>query len=232
MADDIGGVWRTIGGRRVFIKDGQDLASAMRESGKFKSAKNDVDIDKATLYFRFDNENGFKGKEHKSGFSGWEDAVIDKINDEDEWEEDENGDEKIRNRFLENRFGITREEYDDMSDEEQFKINQEIGIDIGQVTEGASCFELDDFGLQQYKKYIDQDYPIDEYPVVHVFTGRENGEGADGEPVVIPDKVVYKGKTSSIMDFFNKYDDEEDIDYVKMNKDIRNMIKKNNNSKE
>lgn len=33
------GVWRTIGGRRVFIKNGQDLASAMKESGKFKSAK-------------------------------------------------------------------------------------------------------------------------------------------------------------------------------------------------
>ena len=26
-----GGVWRTIGGRRVFIKDGQDLATAMKE---------------------------------------------------------------------------------------------------------------------------------------------------------------------------------------------------------
>lgn len=33
--DDIGGVWRTIGGRRVFIKNGQDLKSAMKESGKF-----------------------------------------------------------------------------------------------------------------------------------------------------------------------------------------------------
>lgn len=33
------GVWRTIGGRRVFIKEGQDLASAMKESGKFKSAR-------------------------------------------------------------------------------------------------------------------------------------------------------------------------------------------------
>lgn len=36
--EDIGGVWRTIGGRKVFIKDGQDLASAMKESGKFKSS--------------------------------------------------------------------------------------------------------------------------------------------------------------------------------------------------
>lgn len=34
------GVWRTIGGRRVFIKDGQDLATAMKESGKFPNKKN------------------------------------------------------------------------------------------------------------------------------------------------------------------------------------------------
>lgn len=34
--EGVNGVWRTIGGRRVFIKDGQDLASAMKESGKFK----------------------------------------------------------------------------------------------------------------------------------------------------------------------------------------------------
>jgi hypothetical protein len=37
---DIGGVWRTVGGRRIFIKDGEDLSSAMKQSGKFKSAKN------------------------------------------------------------------------------------------------------------------------------------------------------------------------------------------------
>lgn len=35
--DDLGpGIWRTVGGRRIFIKDGQDLSTAMRESGKFK----------------------------------------------------------------------------------------------------------------------------------------------------------------------------------------------------
>lgn len=34
------GVWRTVGGRRIFIKNGQDLASAMKESGKFKLRKN------------------------------------------------------------------------------------------------------------------------------------------------------------------------------------------------
>lgn len=34
---DLGGIWRTVGGRRIFIKDGQDLATAMKESGKFNS---------------------------------------------------------------------------------------------------------------------------------------------------------------------------------------------------
>lgn len=29
------GVWRTVGGRRIFIRNGVDLATAMRESGKF-----------------------------------------------------------------------------------------------------------------------------------------------------------------------------------------------------
>lgn len=34
------GVWRTISGRRVFIKKGQSLTHAMKESGKFKDIKN------------------------------------------------------------------------------------------------------------------------------------------------------------------------------------------------
>ena len=39
MLDD--GVWRTIAGRRVFIKEGQSLSDAMKNSGKFKTQKND-----------------------------------------------------------------------------------------------------------------------------------------------------------------------------------------------
>lgn len=36
----IDGVWRTVGGRRIFIKTGQTLKEAMIESGKFKTGKN------------------------------------------------------------------------------------------------------------------------------------------------------------------------------------------------
>ncbi len=39
MATDIGGVWRTVGGRRIFIKDGEDLETAMKKSGKFGKDK-------------------------------------------------------------------------------------------------------------------------------------------------------------------------------------------------
>lgn len=37
--DNEDGVWRTVGGRRVFIRTGQSLSSAMKESGKFNSIK-------------------------------------------------------------------------------------------------------------------------------------------------------------------------------------------------
>lgn len=44
--DESEGVWRTVGGRRIFIRDGQSLSDAMKNSGKFKSAKKKVDYDK------------------------------------------------------------------------------------------------------------------------------------------------------------------------------------------
>ena len=33
--NELDGVWRTIGGRRIFIKNGKSLSEAMKESGKF-----------------------------------------------------------------------------------------------------------------------------------------------------------------------------------------------------
>lgn len=36
MTEEVGGVWRTVSGRRIFIKDGESLTEAMKKSGKFK----------------------------------------------------------------------------------------------------------------------------------------------------------------------------------------------------
>lgn len=44
--DDNDGVWRTIGGRRVFIKNGQSLSEAMIASGKFKNLRSTYKLDK------------------------------------------------------------------------------------------------------------------------------------------------------------------------------------------
>ena len=44
------GVFRTVGGRRIFIKEGQDLASAMKESGKFSKKENKNNETKAKEY--------------------------------------------------------------------------------------------------------------------------------------------------------------------------------------
>lgn len=37
------GVWRTVGGRRIFIANGEDLATAMKNSGKFDNILNNKD---------------------------------------------------------------------------------------------------------------------------------------------------------------------------------------------
>ncbi len=41
--DFTNGVWRTVGGRRIFIRDGQSLSDAMKSSGKFKTHKQETE---------------------------------------------------------------------------------------------------------------------------------------------------------------------------------------------
>ena len=60
MANDIGGVWRTVGGRRIFIKEGQDLTSAMKASGKFNSSNNKKLKKQDKIFDDFKNSDGSK----------------------------------------------------------------------------------------------------------------------------------------------------------------------------
>lgn len=67
MATDIGGVWRTVGGRRIFIKDGEDLETAMKKSGKFKKSeiKNKDDSKKSKKMTDEEREKKIKELEKK-----------------------------------------------------------------------------------------------------------------------------------------------------------------------
>lgn len=75
--DDSDGVWRTIGGRRVFIKNGQSLSEAMKESGKFsRVAKNQE------LYKKVEEENKKdKERENKFELSEKQKEVSDRLNE-------------------------------------------------------------------------------------------------------------------------------------------------------
>lgn len=178
------------------------------------------------LYFRFDDEGGFRGKEHMSGVAMWEDTIIDKINENNKGYYDENDNYIEKNSLLE-RYGITQEQYYNMNNEQQFKINQEIAIDEGLVTNGASVFELTEDGLDFFERYDSDHYETD-YPQFNIFAGKHNGWGADGESVVIPSEVFYTGKTQEISDILYDY---ELTNKQKVDKILDLIEKTYNNSK-
>lgn len=182
-----------------------------------KAVYKDKNGNENNIYFRFDNENGFKGKEHNSGIAGWEDLVLDEINNNLEIGDSSEGIDDT-NSLLE-QYGVTQKEYDNMSNAEQFKINQEIGIDKGYVTRGASAFELAQDDINFLKDYL-KDHPLAEYDEVNFFTGEENGYGADGEYVIIPDENLLKVSSNKI----EKIIDDIEEKYEDMSEDEKSAI--------
>ena len=59
------GVWRTVGGRRIFIRNGQSLSDAMKESGKFSRVAKNQELYKKTEKESKDIEEKLKDKEDK-----------------------------------------------------------------------------------------------------------------------------------------------------------------------
>lgn len=162
MSDDVGGIWRTVGGRRIFIKDGVDLQTAMKESGKFKrvdkgKTKEEMVEDikkKDELYQKKmaeqrtkENKNEFKSKVEDK------EKVIDKqkSNELKEFKKEKLDEEKVRSRG-----GLTPEEAKEASKEASRiyemaeKVEPEISRDlIGSVSKyNGEMYGLD-FRLKQ-----------------------------------------------------------------------------------
>lgn len=90
--EDLGGVWRTVGGRRIFIKDGQDLYEAMNDSGKFTNLKKTnsqrkkeyrVDgktISEQDLRREFDKELERGNVEKGTTYHDWKKGIVDDRN--------------------------------------------------------------------------------------------------------------------------------------------------------
>ncbi len=154
----------------------------------------DIDGKEKNIFFRFDNENTFRGKEHESGISMWEDRIDDMLSPNYDMYEDLDGNidferaESEVDDILE-KYDTNYEEYEQMSDGKKLQIKRKIALDEGYITKGASCFELSEESMDEdTRNYIDN--YLDGYKKVNFFTGERNGWGADGETVVIPDKLL------------------------------------------
>lgn len=134
------GIWRTIGGRRVFIRKGQDLSSAMKESGKFKTKM---------------NEKAVKGVREED----LKDQYIESLNNvskmeyngeitRDEYDEAiKNINKEYKNRKMEDKF-YTRK--DGTKEYELYKRAKENPDSIDPMTENSTDWEALD------KKYSDR----------------------------------------------------------------------------
>ena len=104
--DDADGVWRTIGGRRVFIRNGQSLSDAMKESGKFKTKKDDFDEEAYKKRFKSGGDFAFAQENHKTGLEGLEEKdekeSISNLFDVKETENGYEGKGKELLKFIEN----------------------------------------------------------------------------------------------------------------------------------
>ena len=61
------GVWRTVGGRRIFIAEGQSLKEAMKASGKFNNIIGDKEKSIQNQYGLKDKRNELTVKEYLDG---------------------------------------------------------------------------------------------------------------------------------------------------------------------
>lgn len=200
------------------VKDNGVRAESISTKSKviYDEETNSLKYNNQPLYFRFDTQDGFKGKEHKSGDSMWEDRVDDYIYDE-------------RNeKDLKRLYGI--DDILELNDDKLEKLKREIAEDNGWITNGASVFNFTDYGIDFFREY-DRTHHVTDYEKVHIFTGTETGYGADLEDVVIPDVIVSEMNTVDFMNIVEStLEQNENKNIETINKKILQNIARNINS--
>lgn len=169
------GVWRTVGGRRIFIKEGQDLATAMVESGKFKNLRSDYRKAKEEMSKKEDevslklsekqieagnrlNENAEKGvrEDIKSFLSG---------------KEDYDGSREDFIRDLSDNWGVDKDKVEDILHEENLKHPRNFKTDrpqreihkLGQTNSSDEKIDLDKIQEDEERLKIAKDIAKEVY---------------------------------------------------------------------
>ena len=201
--DETEGVWRTVGGRKIFIRDGQDLASAMIESGKFdKKSKNRLGARES--YRKIKQQDEKEGKNKKLYSKEKKDEI-----DEDK--------PSLREEY---RKGETREEYRENTNKEIIR------KDIKETTTSTK----DSNGKDSLSRYMDKDGNLTpEREAVHERIIEEYFDGKS--PVSDGEKLYYMtgggsgtGKSSFVSNKEGRYF-EKDFGYKEGKDFTGNMIK-------
>lgn len=123
------GVWRTVGGRRIFIKEGQDLATAMKESGKFskKQIENGENKTKTREYKTLEEQIEYIKQDEEKLLK-----AIDESNNSEEAGKRICEILQERQRFNEKPKLLDEKEFDDLSDDKYIKLYR--GISDGEKT--------------------------------------------------------------------------------------------------
>lgn len=134
------GVWRTIGGRRVFIKDGEDLATAMKKSGKFKSVKKNKQ-NNANFNDMAHELHGYVESNFKDVSEDLQNAIANDTLD----------------NYLEKRAGMSKEEiknfkdkYNDYLNKGNYKVSKEVS-DLQEETKNMSEDERYNLAISKLK---------------------------------------------------------------------------------
>lgn len=101
MEDEKDGVWRTIGGRRVFIREGEDLATAMKNSGKFEKSQNSNEKEPQKSQKFYDDWDSEEKKRFRRWYRKHAEELAEKYKDsndvrkaaQEEWAKDHNLDD-------------------------------------------------------------------------------------------------------------------------------------------
>ena len=222
--DESEGVWRTIGGRRVFIKTGQSLADAMRDSGKFvkrKGYKNE-DYQKqedkiAQLrkdYRALETEVGaYDDDEFMSGSPAHDELKWGLKDKEDELREAQNRYREMgKNPYVERKYGVNKQELSNLKgiNKQSTNIKDKIKTMLVKDNEGkVEKFDMKDIeSIEDAGKYYDIKYK-------------------DGSASLLKDKVVSINgvDTDKYNDKMNPtYDFEKEVEYVAQDGKVHKMM--------
>ena len=107
--DDEDGVWRTVGGRRIFIRNGQSLGDAMKESGKFNTSKAKEDKPANNAKEAADKYMSENYEKKKKEMENWLEKSKEIKGEDDTFKKATNDNEKDKEQKSKDAFGLEKE---------------------------------------------------------------------------------------------------------------------------